>query len=171
MSNAKVSCSDKERKGGYRRWAHGACGRPEQTSQSRLPAGANVACWQILLQKCVSAWNKFDPVSASNIAGRMTPTITELWADVRLGPCPSRVIRVVLTARRSLPVYPNKRTFLGSVGMSQRCRTWGMASGAVRARMRDAFKRGALWGFAVGIGFSKAALQFRTTIRERGYSR
>ena len=34
---------------------------------------------------------------------------------------PLRVIRVVLTERRALPVYPDKRTSSESVGMSQRC--------------------------------------------------
>jgi len=29
--------------------------------------------------------------------------------------------RVDLTVRRSLPVYPDKQTFLVSVGMSQKC--------------------------------------------------
>jgi hypothetical protein len=34
---------------------------------------------------------------------------------------PLRVIRVVLTERRALPVYPDKQTSSESVGMSQRC--------------------------------------------------
>jgi hypothetical protein len=33
-----------------------------------------------------------------------------------------RVIRAVLTTGRSLPVYPDNRTFSGFGGMSQRCR-------------------------------------------------
>ena len=35
--------------------------------------------------------------------------------------CPSRVNRVVLTVRCSLPVYPDERTSSEPVGMSQRC--------------------------------------------------
>src|SRR5258708_4503090 len=35
--------------------------------------------------------------------------------------CLRRVIRVVLTARQSLPVYLDKRTFSAPVGMSQTC--------------------------------------------------
>jgi len=34
---------------------------------------------------------------------------------------PLRVIRVVLTERRALPVYPDKQTSSESVGMSPRC--------------------------------------------------
>jgi hypothetical protein len=34
---------------------------------------------------------------------------------------PLRVIRVVLTERRALPVYPDKQTSSESVGMPQRC--------------------------------------------------
>jgi hypothetical protein len=34
---------------------------------------------------------------------------------------PKRVIRVVLTIRRSLPVYPDERTFSVRAGMSQTC--------------------------------------------------
>jgi hypothetical protein len=34
---------------------------------------------------------------------------------------PSRVNRVFLRVRRSLPVYPNKQTFHEMAGMSQRC--------------------------------------------------
>jgi hypothetical protein len=40
-------------------------------------------------------------------------------ADIWLGQ--SWVIRVILTAGGSLPVYPGKQTFWSSVGMSQRC--------------------------------------------------
>jgi hypothetical protein len=40
-------------------------------------------------------------------------------------------IRVTLTLRRSLPVYPDKQTFLVSVGMSQKCRV-EMWRGGVR---------------------------------------
>jgi hypothetical protein len=40
----------------------------------------------------------------------------------RIAKCLLRVvIRVTLTLRRSLPVYPDKQTFLVSVGMSQKC--------------------------------------------------
>jgi hypothetical protein len=35
--------------------------------------------------------------------------------------CLLGVNRVVLIVRRPLPVYPNKRTFAGCVGMSQKC--------------------------------------------------
>jgi hypothetical protein len=43
-------------------------------------------------------------------------------ADMTKGLCvQSAVKRVVLTTRRSLPIYPDKQTFSGSVGMSQRC--------------------------------------------------
>src|SRR5882762_1795581 len=48
--------------------------------------------------------------------------IAGLWADVRLCSCPKRVIRVVLTVRRLLPVYPDNRTYSVSFGMSQTCR-------------------------------------------------
>src|SRR6202162_1075255 len=34
-----------------------------------------------------------------------------------------RVIRVILTACRRLPVYPDKQTFSESAGMSQRCQS------------------------------------------------
>jgi hypothetical protein len=34
---------------------------------------------------------------------------------------PFGVKRVILTVRRSLPVYPDKQTFSDSVGMSQTC--------------------------------------------------
>jgi hypothetical protein len=40
---------------------------------------------------------------------------------------PLRVIRVVLTERRALPVYPDKQTSSESVGMSQRCLIGGHA--------------------------------------------
>ena len=41
----------------------------------------------------------------------------ELSAEFRrIGP-----VAVVLTVFRSLPVYPDQRTFAGYVGMSQRC--------------------------------------------------
>ena len=36
-------------------------------------------------------------------------------------PHPYSTIRVTLTVRRSLPVFPNKRTIHELVGMSQRC--------------------------------------------------
>ena len=36
---------------------------------------------------------------------------------------PVRVNRVSLTIGRSLPVYPDKRTFSAPVGMSQRCQS------------------------------------------------
>jgi hypothetical protein len=45
------------------------------------------------------------------------PPQTQNGSDVRKG-----VNRVTLTARRSLPVFPDERTFSGSVGMSERCR-------------------------------------------------
>jgi hypothetical protein len=35
--------------------------------------------------------------------------------------CRIWVNRVILTMRRSLPVYPDKQTFLEPVGMSQKC--------------------------------------------------
>jgi hypothetical protein len=38
---------------------------------------------------------------------------------------PFWVNRVVLTARRSLPVYPDERTYSEPVGMSQRCQMYG----------------------------------------------
>jgi hypothetical protein len=40
----------------------------------------------------------------------------------RLPGSPLRVNRVILTAGRSLPVYPYKQTSLPCVGMSQMCR-------------------------------------------------
>jgi hypothetical protein len=42
-------------------------------------------------------------------------------AHCEAGRCRSWVNRVTLTARRSLPVFPDKQTFSGSVGMSQKC--------------------------------------------------
>jgi hypothetical protein len=35
---------------------------------------------------------------------------------------PLRVNRAILTVRRSLPIYLDKRTILEPVGMSQKCR-------------------------------------------------
>jgi hypothetical protein len=53
----------------------------------------------------------------------------------RIAKCLLRVvIRVTLTLRRSLPVYPDKQTFLVSVGMSQKCqRTNPLRGSALRA--------------------------------------
>jgi hypothetical protein len=51
-------------------------------------------------------------------------------------PCPERTLerqgvnRVVLTVCRLLPVYPDKQTFSGSFGMSQRCHKQTHASAA-----------------------------------------
>src|SRR6266702_8911169 len=38
-----------------------------------------------------------------------------------ISPCPSRVRLVLLTVRRSLPIYPDKRTISAFVSMSQTC--------------------------------------------------
>jgi hypothetical protein len=53
--------------------------------------------------------------------GKLNAYIAELWADVRLGPCPSWVKSAVLTVGRSLPIFLDQRTFSREVGMSQRC--------------------------------------------------
>jgi hypothetical protein len=45
--------------------------------------------------------------------------------------CPSWVNRVVLTVRRSLPVYPDTQTFSESVGMSQTCPEAELNAGAL----------------------------------------
>ena len=45
--------------------------------------------------------------------------------SVGLSKCLLWVKRVILTVRRSLPVYPEKRTTSESVGMSQRCQRSG----------------------------------------------
>jgi hypothetical protein len=44
--------------------------------------------------------------------------------------CPFRVIRVVLTGGRQLPVFPNKQTFSVFAGMSQTCqkRSYGKSN-------------------------------------------
>ena len=43
--------------------------------------------------------------------------------SVRSRKCPFRVTRDTLTARRSLPVFPDKRTISVSVGMSHGCQS------------------------------------------------
>jgi hypothetical protein len=54
-----------------------------------------------------------------------------------------RVIRVTLTVRRSLPVFPNKRTIHELVGMSQRCQcTRSLRSSPLRgSKSREAGSR------------------------------
>ena len=50
--------------------------------------------------------------------------MAELWldrADAMPRPCRVWVNRVVLTAQRSLPVYPRKHACSEPVGMSQKC--------------------------------------------------
>src|ERR1700716_817190 len=47
--------------------------------------------------------------------------MSELSCSALNAAYPLRVIRVVLTERRALPVYPDKQTSSESVGMSQRC--------------------------------------------------
>jgi hypothetical protein len=56
---------------------------------------------------------------------------------------PMRVIRVILTVRRSLPVYPEERTSSVSVGMSQRCQsTKSLRSSPLRgSKSREAGSR------------------------------
>jgi hypothetical protein len=51
--------------------------------------------------------------------GNRIGNIADICADARLWPCPKWVNRVILTAGRSLPVFPDKQTFSVSVGMSQ----------------------------------------------------
>jgi hypothetical protein len=53
--------------------------------------------------------------------------------------CLFGVIRATLTARRSLPVFPDKQTFSTSVGMSQRCQyrkstTYSITSSAATSK-------------------------------------
>jgi hypothetical protein len=51
------------------------------------------------------------------------PETNKCSGGLALATCPSLlwVIRVVSTVRRSLPVYPDNRTYSEPIGMSQRC--------------------------------------------------
>src|SRR5258706_15027975 len=88
--------------------------------------------------------DKWTPLFArlSTVAGRSGPG-RNVAGTVRLTPhkrdqvrCLSWVIRVGLTLRCSLPVFPNKQTFSRSVGMSQRCQKRTHARELDRLRRR-----------------------------------
>ena len=48
-------------------------------------------------------------------SGKLNGYIAELWADVRLCPCPKRVIRIDLTVGRPLPVFSDSADILSRI--------------------------------------------------------
>src|SRR6267142_1755697 len=66
----------------------------------------------------------------------LSPQRRTFKEDIQAAECLVRVNRVGLTVRRSLPVYPDERTFSDANGMSQRChfRTHALQQRAMHSR-------------------------------------